>query len=259
MTKENFTSITVIADASGSMAGLTTDTIGGFNKFLADQQAFPGEAVFTLCTFNTDYRLVHDCVKIASVPVLDEKVYNPGGGTALLDAMGTTIDSVGKKLAAMPEEERPSKVIFLVITDGQENSSRRFTKSQIKEMVTHQREQYSWEFVFMGANIDAIAEGSSLGIASYNSVSYNATKGGTHQLYNSVSSNMSSLRGSRAASAQVDFFGQTGQTPTGTGTLAGTGTPAGTVLPVPTTTTTTTTTTTVPVVPPVDPSASSSK
>ena len=94
MTKENFTSITVIADASGSMAGLTTDTIGGFNKFLTDQQAQPGEAIFTLCTFNTDYRLVHDCVKIAGVPVLDTKSYSPGGGTALLDAMGTTIESV---------------------------------------------------------------------------------------------------------------------------------------------------------------------
>jgi hypothetical protein len=259
MTKENFTSITVIADASGSMAGLTTDTIGGFNKFLTDQQALPGDAIFSLCVFNHDYRLVHDCVKLAGVPALDAKVYSPSGNTALYDAVGTTIESVGTKLAAMPEEERPSKVIFLIITDGQENSSHRFTQSQIKSMITHQREKYSWEFVFMGANIDAVKEGSSIGVAAYNSVSYNATKGGTHQLYGSVSSNMSSLRGSRAASAQVDFFSQTGQTPTGTGTLAGTGTPAGTVLPVPTTTTTTTTTTTVPVVPPADTNPPSSK
>lgn len=249
MTKENFTSITVIADASGSMAGLTTDTIGGFNKFLADQQALPGEAVFSLCIFNHDYRLVHDCVKLAGVPALDSKVYSPSGNTALYDAVGTTIESVGAKLAAMPEEERPSKVIFLIITDGQENSSHRFTQSQIKSMITHQREKYSWEFVFMGANIDAVKEGSSIGVAAYNSVSYNATKGGTHQLYSSVSNNMSSLR-SRvgAASAQADFFGLTGQTPTGTGTLAGTGTP-----PVPSTTTTTTTTTT-----PADPADSKS-
>lgn len=229
MTKENFTSINVIIDASGSMAHLSHDTIGNFNSFLKEQKEYPGEAVFTLCTFNTDYRLPHDFVKLGSVPNLDSKTYIPQGGTALLDAMGTTIDSVGKKLAALPEDERPSKVIFLIITDGHENSSRRYSSEQIKSMVEHQKDVYSWEFVFMGANIDAIATGTNLGISMQNTLNYDATSAGTHELYKSISSNMNSYRGS--TSSRADFFNQTQQ---GIGSTPQT--------PVVVTTTTTTTT-----------------
>jgi len=207
MIKENFASINVIIDRSGSMGNLATDTIGGFNTFVAEQKLTPGEAAFTLCTFSTDYSLVHDFVKLGSVPDLDAKSYRPSGGTALLDALGTTINSVGQKLAAMPEDERPSSVLFLIITDGQENSSHTFTKAQVKAMIEHQRETYKWEFVFMGANIDAISEGTSLGISASNSMNYSATKGGTRDLYRSVSSNTSSYRSS--GSQQVDFFNQT--------------------------------------------------
>lgn len=228
MTKENFTSINVIIDASGSMAHLTHDTIGNFNTFLKEQKEFPGEAVFTLCTFNTDYHLTHDFVKIASVSDLSVKSYVPQGGTALLDAMGTTIDSVGRKLATMPEDERPSKVIFLIITDGHENSSHRYSAEQIKSMVEHQKDVYSWEFVFMGANIDAIGTGTSLGISAQNTLNYSADSVGTHQLYKSISENMSSYRGSN--SSRADFFNQTQQ---GVGSV---------VPPVVTTTTTTTVT-----------------
>lgn len=209
MTKENFTSINVIVDASGSMAHLSHDTIGNFNTFLKEQKEFPGEAVFTLCTFNTDYRLPHDFVKIASVPNLDSKSYVPRGGTALLDAMGTTIDSLGRKLAALPEEERPSKVIFLIITDGHENSSRRYSAEQIKSMVEHQKDVYSWEFVFMGANIDAITTGTNLGISAHNTLNYSATSEGTADLYKSISSNMNTYRSSN--SSRADFFNQTQQ------------------------------------------------
>lgn len=214
MTKENFTSINVVIDKSGSMSHLATDTIGSFNTFLAEQKVVPGEAAFTLCTFNDDYSLVHDFVKLGTVPDLNAKSYRPSGSTALLDALGTTINSVGAKLAAMPEDERPSKVIFLIITDGQENASHNFKKEQIKAMIEHQRDVYKWEFVFIGANIDAFHEGQSLGISAQNSVSYNATKGGTHQLYSAVSSNLRSYRISDAGQNQVDFFGQTGVTPT---------------------------------------------
>lgn len=210
MTKENFTSINVIVDASGSMAGLSHDTIGNFNAFLKEQKEFPGEAVFTLCTFNTDYRLPHDFVKLASVPNLDSKTYVPQGGTALLDAMGTTIDSVGRKLAALPEEERPSKVIFLIITDGHENSSHRYSAAQIKSMVEHQKDVYSWEFVFMGANIDAIAAGTNLGISAQNTLNYAATSAGTADLYKSISSSMNTYRSSNS-SRSADFFNQTQQ------------------------------------------------
>jgi uncharacterized protein YegL len=229
MTKENFTSINVIIDASGSMAHLSHDTMGNFNSFLKEQKEFPGEAVFTLCTFNTDYHLTHDFVKIASVPDLDSKSYVPQGGTALLDAVGTTIDSVGRKLAALPEEERPSKVIFLIITDGHENSSRRYSAEQIKSMVEHQKNVYSWEFVFMGANIDAIATGTNLGISMQNTLNYDATSVGTQELYKSISSNMNAYRSS--TSSRADFFNQTQQG------IGGSLTPQTTVV---TTTTTTT-------------------
>lgn len=235
MTNPNLTSINVIIDRSGSMHGLTADTIGGFNQFLSDQKKAPGEAIFTLCTFADHHELVHDFVKVASVPELNADTYRPAGSTALLDAMGTTINEVGRKLAAMKEEDRPGKVIFLIITDGQENASCTFTKSQIANMVKHQQDVYSWEFVFMGANMDAVSEGVSLGIAARNSVSYDATKGGTHQLYRSISSNTTSYRGQN--SSKIDFFGQGNVAPT---------------VPMTTPTVTTTTTTTT-VTPPVNP------
>lgn len=208
MTKENLTSINVIIDQSGSMGHLTKDTIGGFNKFLAEQKDVPGEALFTLCLFATDYRLVHDCVKIGDVPELNERTYRPGGGTALLDALGTTIDEVGKKLATLADDERPSKVIFLIITDGEENMSKVYhEQNRIKDMVTHQREKYNWEFVFMGANIDAISAGTNLGISMNNTMNYNATAAGTKGLYQNVSDSLRSYRGS-SAGPQVDFFNQ---------------------------------------------------
>lgn len=237
MTKENFTSINVIIDASGSMAHLSHDTIGNFNTFLKEQKDFPGEAVFTLCTFNTDYRLPHDFVKIASVPNLDSKAYIPQGGTALLDAMGTTIDSVGRKLAALPEDERPSKVIFLIITDGHENSSHRYSAEQIKSMVEHQKDVYSWEFVFMGANIDAISTGTNLGISAHNTLNYAATAAGTHELYSTISSSMNNYRASN--SSRADFFNGSQQA-----TLQGIQGAQGSSIVPPVVTTTTTTTTT---------------
>ena len=223
MTRENFTSVNVIIDRSGSMASLTNDTIGGFNTFLADQKNVPGDVSFTLCLFSTDYRLVHDSVSLANVPDLNVSTYRPSGGTALLDALGTTIDSIGNKLAAMPEEERPSKVIFLIITDGEENSSRRYELDQVRTMVTHQREKYNWEFVFMGANIDAISAGTSLGISAANSLNYSASSIGTKSLYTNVSRNLQSYRAS--ASQQVDFFNQTDNNLVDLTAPAGTNTP----------------------------------
>lgn len=207
MTKENFTSINVIIDKSGSMSHLATDTIGGFNSFLKDQKAVPGEAVVTLCTFSTGTPdMVYNFVKITDTIGLTEKTYHPSGGTALLDAIGATMNLVGTKLASLSEEERPSKVIFLIITDGHENSSHEFSKDQIKSMVEHQKSVYNWEFVFMGANIDAIDEGTNLGVSTFNSLNYDASSAGTHELYQQVSNSMTSYRGGH--SQQVDFFNQ---------------------------------------------------
>lgn len=194
MTKENFTSINVIIDQSGSMGHLTQDTIGSFNTFLSEQKLVPGEAVVTLTTFNNESNVVHNFVKLASVPDLDKRTYSPRGGTALLDAMGETINSVGAKLAAMPEDERPSKVIFLIITDGEENSSRTFTKEQIKSMVEHQSQVYSWEFSFYGSSMDQIHGAQSLGISSTNTNQYVASSRGVQELYSSMSNSVTRSR-----------------------------------------------------------------
>jgi len=205
--KENFTSINVVLDRSGSMKELANDTIGSFNALLKDQKELPYEAVFTLCTFNTDYHLVHDSVPLKDIPDLDDKSYRCSGGTSLLDAVGATITSVGNKLARMPESDRPSKVIFLIITDGEENSSHEFTKEQVSSMVQHQRDHYKWEFVFMGANIDAFKNGTSLGVDSRNTMNYSATSVGTKGLYGQVSTSLRSYRGGNSG-PQVDFFNQ---------------------------------------------------
>jgi uncharacterized protein YegL len=195
--KENFTSINVIIDASGSMQHLQFDTLGSFNTFLTEQKAFPGEAAFSLCSFNTSTNLIHDFVKLGSVPSLDAKTYAPTGGTALLDAIGTTIDSVGKKLAAMDESERPSKVLFLVITDGHENSSKAYSSEQIKEMVQHQKDVYNWEFMYFGASLEQIAAGVNLGVDVRNTLSYTPTAAGVHDLYRSISNSATAYRTSK--------------------------------------------------------------
>lgn len=203
--KENFTSITVILDKSGSMWHLASDTIGGFNQFLKEQKETPGEAILTLCTFDTDYHLIHECKALNDVPNLDDKTYVPNGGTALLDALGSTIDSVGKQLSSMKEEERPSKVVFLIITDGQENSSKHYTADKVREMVSHQQEKYNWSFVFMGANIDAFSEGTAIGISLNNTMNYSATQDGTRYLYNNVSHSLKNYRSSKSVDSN-DFF-----------------------------------------------------
>lgn len=192
--KENFTSINVLIDSSGSMAHLTKDTIGGFNSFLVEQKAQPGTAMVTLCTFSTTVQPIHDCVDLQSVPNLTTDTYRAKGGTALLDTMGLSITKVGNKLAAMPEEERPSKVIFLIITDGEENSSKEYVLQTVKDMVSHQREKYNWEFVFIGANMDAISAGANLGVATNNSLNYEATMDGTKKLYQGLSKGISDYR-----------------------------------------------------------------
>lgn len=192
--RENLTSINVIVDESGSMAKLCAETISGYNKFLAEQKALPGDAVFTLCTFNYKHKMIHDFQKIASVSDLSEDNYVPNGGTALLDAVGSTINSVGQKLSEMPEDERPSKVLFVIITDGEENTSREFSKLQIKEMIEHQREKYNWEFVFMGANIDSMAAGTSIGVNPQLAMNYVPTAAGTKGLFENISRSTSNYR-----------------------------------------------------------------
>lgn len=201
MTKPNTTLITVVLDRSGSMGPIAKDTIGGFNTFLTDQKKDPAdEARLTLVQFDHEYNVIHSNMLLADVPELTAETYKPHGNTALLDAIGRTIATTGQTLSAMPENERPEAVVVVVITDGEENASREYTKAQVAEMVKLQTEVYKWQFLFLGANIDAIQAGAAVGVGYANSMNYQPTSGGMDVLLRDVSSNVKSYRSSKSAS-----------------------------------------------------------
>ena len=177
----NLTEIVCIVDRSGSMSSVREDAVAGFNSFLGDQKKQPGDANITLVLFNDGYEVVHDGRPIAGVDPLNDQTYVPDGCTALLDAVGRSIDDVGKRLAATPEDERPGKVIVAILTDGLENASTDYTRERVFEMISHQHETYSWEFIFLAANQDAIAEGGKIGIKSDNSMNFAASGEGTKE------------------------------------------------------------------------------
>ena len=164
--KKDLCELIVILDESGSMGSLTNDTIGGFNTFLETHQKLPGEALLTLVKFNTEYNIVCNGADVRSVKPLDKKTYTPGGGTALLDAVGRAIDEVGKRYDGFKKKEKPGKVIFLIITDGEENSSKEYKIEAIKEKTKKRQSENEWEFIFMGANQDAWQAGGSMGFTS---------------------------------------------------------------------------------------------
>ena len=192
--KANLTDISIVLDRSGSMSSVKTDTIGGFNEFLKSQKDCPGEAILTLAQFDDRYEIVHDGKNIQDVPPLDDKTFVPRGNTALLDAIGRTINATGARLSILHEDSRPSKVIFVILTDGQENASKELTREKVMEMIKHQTEAYKWDFVFLGANQDAIQAGMSMGILAGNSMTYAANAKGTGAAFRSVSVNLCSSR-----------------------------------------------------------------
>lgn len=192
--KKNLTEMVFILDRSGSMSGLEADTIGGFNSMIEQQKAEDGEAYVTTVLFDGVYELLHDHVDILEIEPITRKEYYARGCTALLDALGTTINSVGQRLSDTPEEERPGKVMFVIITDGYENASHEFTKSKIKEMIEHQQNKYSWVFMFIGANMDAVTEAASYGINSSFAATYTASAQGTSSVYTALDSSISCLR-----------------------------------------------------------------
>jgi uncharacterized protein YegL len=175
---EHLSEIVCIVDRSGSMDAIRTDAIGGFNTFLTDQKQEPGEATLSLVLFNHQYTLAYDNIRLDKVRPLNEKTYVPQGMTALLDAVGRTIDAVGERLSRTPEPERPSKVIVAILTDGLENASREYSRGKVAEMIQHQREKYSWEFIFLAANQDAIASARSISIAAEDAFAFQATGAG---------------------------------------------------------------------------------
>lgn len=159
----SLTQIAVVLDRSGSMDSVITPTINNFNEFVRQQHAVPGSARLRLAQFDHEYELLYD-KPIGEVEKLTEETFRPRGNTALLDAIGRTIDSLGDSLAAMPEEERPGKVIVLILTDGQENYSSLYSRQKIRAMIRHQREKYSWEFIFMGTTWSSVLDAKSYGI-----------------------------------------------------------------------------------------------
>lgn len=169
MTDKNLTEIIVISDRSGSMATLANEAISGFNKFLEDQQKDQnGQCLMTYVQFDTVYEVVYNSVDIHDAKPLTTDAFIPRGMTALLDAMGNTIESVGKRLSKTPEDKRPGNVTVVIITDGQENASQKFTHEAVKKLVKEQIEKYNWSFVYLGQNIDTFSSGRSMGM-SYNS------------------------------------------------------------------------------------------
>jgi uncharacterized protein YegL len=181
--KDNLTEIVAILDRSGSMSSLVKDTIGGYNNFIAEQKNLPGEANITTVLFDDDYTLLHDRVDLKSVKPITDKEYFARGMTALLDAIGKTITDIGNKLNNIDEKDRPSKVIVLIITDGEENSSKEYSNEKIKEMIERQRKVYNWQFLFFGANIDSFSVAGSIGINLNHAVDFSATKKGVVSVY----------------------------------------------------------------------------
>jgi len=194
--KDNLTEIVCVIDRSGSMQAVRSDAIGGFNSFIEEQKKVPGGATLTVVLFNHEYEFLHRCVALEGVK-LDGENYVPGGTTALLDAVGRTIDDVGNRLSNTSEADRPGKVIVTILTDGLENASKDYTRNRINEMIKHQREKYGWEFVFLAANQDAFAEGASMGIPRDTTMAFAATPEGTKGAWSDTSRTVSRLRTNR--------------------------------------------------------------
>ncbi len=200
--RKNLTEIVFIIDKSGSMAGLVQDTIGGFNSLVAKQQNEDGDAIVSTILFDTESRVIHDRVDIGRVPVLTEKIYTPSGCTALLDAVGSAIHHIGNVHKYAREEDRPEKTIVIITTDGMENSSKRYELPQVKRMIERQKNEYGWEFIFLGANIDAADTAQKMGIPRETAVDYMADCQGTQIMYESVGCAISCARSENKLSSE---------------------------------------------------------
>ena len=185
--KKNLTEIVFILDRSGSMAGLEDDTIGGFNAMIAKQKNEQGEAYVSTILFDNVSEVIHDRVDIQKVEPMTRKDYYVRGCTALLDAVGLAIHHIGNVHKYARAEDRPEKTIFVITTDGMENASRQYSYKDLKRMIERQKEQYGWEFLFLGANIDAAREAARFGINADRAANYHADHQGTGVIYETVS------------------------------------------------------------------------
>ena len=188
------TELVFILDRSGSMAGLEKDTIGGFNSMLEKQRKEPGDAVVSTVLFDNEIEVIHDRVTIADVPNLTDKEYFVRGCTALLDAVGGAIHHIGNVHKYARREDVPEKTLFIITTDGMENASQRYTYDKVRYMIERQKERYGWEFLFLGANIDAAAEARRFGIDEAMAANYHCDEAGTALNYEVISEAITNVR-----------------------------------------------------------------
>ena len=199
--KKNLTELVFILDRSGSMAGLEDDTIGGFNAMIEKQKAEPGEALVSTVLFDSASEVVHDRVDIRNIKKLDRDTYYVRGCTALLDAVGKAIRHIGNVHKYAREEDRPGKTLFIITTDGMENASREYSYSRVREMIQRQKDKYGWEFLFLGANIDAAKEAARFGIHADRAANYHADRQGTAVIYDAMNEAVCRVRRNRPMSA----------------------------------------------------------
>jgi hypothetical protein len=197
--KNDYTHITVILDRTGSMESIRDDTIGGFNAFLAGQQAEPGEATLTLVQFDSQdpYEVIHHFKPIAEVPALTRQTFVPRASTPLLDALGRGINDLDQSLGQKAAEERPARVVMVIITDGQENASQEFRKEQIEKMIRDKQEKRDWQFVFLSADLAAIEEALSSGVREASVMSFDKDARGTQAAWTSASARVADYRAKR--------------------------------------------------------------
>ena len=194
--KNNLTELVFIIDRSGSMAGLESDTVGGFNSMLEKQKKEEGDCYVSTVLFDNVSEVLHDRVRLCDVPRMTDRDYTPRGCTALIDAIGSAIHHIENIHKYAREEDVPEHTVFVITTDGQENASRRYTAEGVKRMIEEKKEKCGWEFLFIGANIDAVETAARYGISRERAVNYNADREGTHILYESVAKAVSSVRAS---------------------------------------------------------------
>ena len=199
-TKNNLTELVFILDRSGSMSGLESDTIGGFNAMIAKQKKEEGEAYVSTILFDNVSEVLHDRINLKEIPKMTSKDYTVRGCTALIDAIGGAIKHIGNIHKYARPEDVPAHTMFIITTDGQENASHRFSSDEVKKMIENQKEKYGWEFLFIGANIDAVETAARFGIERNRAVNYNADSKGTQILYETLSAPICAMRADAAIS-----------------------------------------------------------
>lgn len=206
--KKNLTELVFILDRSGSMSGLERDTIGGFNAMIEKQKKQDGECIVSTVLFDDESRVIHDRVSLDEIRPMTEDDYFVGGCTALIDAIGGAIHHIGNVHKYARPEDVPENTIFIITTDGQENASHRYSSDKVKQMIERQKDKYGWEFLFIGANIDAVETAKRYGIDRNRAVNYNADAQGTSVLYETVSKAVCNVRASKCMaddwSAEID-------------------------------------------------------